>query len=151
MKSKILDSVIEVNKDQPKQVIKRLKQITSNLKQKKILLLGLSFKPGTDDIRDSVSLKLIKLLVRESALVYATDPISIDKVKFFCNELEINFVEDWQNHVEEVDIVILATGWPQYKELSSNRNKLLLEKKIIFDCRNFLSQEDFLNTTFLNF
>ena len=150
-KSKILDSVIEVNNNQPKQVIDRLKKEILTFKKKKILLLGLSFKPGTDDVRDSISLKLIELLLRESALVYATDPISIEKVKKKHNDQAINFIEDWQNHLGKSDIIILATAWPEYIEITSPRNKSLLEKKIIFDCRNLLLKEDFPKSTFLNF
>ena len=151
VKSRILNSVIEVNKDQPKHVVERLKEQILTLKEKKILILGLSFKPDTDDIRESISLKLIKLLLRESASVYATDPISIQKVKKNFDSLEINFIEDWQNYLGESDIVVLATSWPQYIKITSPRNKSLLEKKIIFDCRNFLSKEDFPKSTFLNF
>ena len=77
----ILDSVIKVNHNQPKQIINFLKSKVGDLNNKNILLLGLSFKPETDDVRESVSIKLIENLSNESCNISVHDPISTKNAK----------------------------------------------------------------------
>ena len=137
--SDILSAVIEVNEKQSEVIFQILKKSVLNLKTKKVLMLGLAaFKPDTDDVRESVSLKLLKLLHGEVNSLIAHDPIAIDNAIIEFNQRnDINFSKEWKNKIEESDIIIICTNWNEYSELSNMND--LLKGKIIFDTRSLLS------------
>ena len=141
---KMLDAVLDINKNQPKEIVKLLEQELENLKSKKILLLGLAFKDGTDDIRESVSIKIIKILLKKGVEILAHDPVAImNSKKIFPNEKKISFTSKWDKHLTDVHAVIVATKWKEYSVLSSTKNKDILKDKIILDARRFFKASDF--------
>ena len=145
----ILDSVIKVNHNQPKQIINFLKSKVGDLNNKNILLLGLSFKPETDDVRESVSIKLIENLSNESCNISVHDPISTKNAKKAINvKSKICFLKNWPNKLIENDIIIIATNWNEYKEL--NKYDDILENKFLLDTRSLLNKNDFKKTNYLN-
>ncbi len=146
---RILKAVLDVNEEQPNQILKILKQKLPNIKNRKILVLGLSFKPGTDDIRDSVSIKVIKSLLNEEVFIYAHDPKAIKNAKkVLGNNSNVQFIENWEKDIQHIDIVLILTNWAQYKPLK-NHSKAL-EEKIIFDARRFFTFKDFPFSTYLS-
>ncbi len=110
----IVDSVIKLNEIQPLQTIKILKKYIPDLKDKTIGVLGLSFKPDTDDIRDSRSIPIVKKLLEEKAKVKVFDPKAIKNFKklfpdlIYCKNAEKVLISD---------AVIIATAWDEFKEL----------------------------------
>ena len=148
--SKIIDAVIAVNEDQPKQLLKILKKKISNLSDKNVLILGLSFKPDTDDVRESISLKIINLLYDEVSSLTAHDPIAIDNTKkSIKSSLGIRYVNDWKTEVVNADIIIIATNWSIYKSIDKLGTSL--SDKIIFDTRSLLDSNIISNENYLTF
>ena len=145
----ILDSVIQVNKNQPSVILNVLKNRVGNFINKKILILGLSFKPDTDDVRESVSLELLKILSNESCKISAHDPIAIENAK---KSIDFNdnicFVNDWKKEIINNDIIIVSTNWNDYKEIK-NLDKFL-KNKILFDTRSLFKDDDFSQIEYLN-
>ena len=139
--SSILSSVIEVNERQPEIMLQILKKATGNIENKRVLMLGLAFKPDTDDVRESISLKLLKLLSKEVSSLVAHDPIAIDNAIIELDNLyNVHFSQEWKNEIKDSDIIIICTNWNEYSELA-NMSKLL-KGKIIFDTRSLLSGLD---------
>ena len=136
---RMMNAVLAVNEDQPAQVTAIIAREIGDLSGRKILMLGLAFKPGTDDVRESASLKIVSSLVREGAKVAAHDPIAIDHFKralgIVANQVE--FVEAWEPHVLDAEIVIVATSWPAYAALAD----MDLSGKILFDARRMFTPE----------
>lgn len=148
--SKIIDAVIEVNDEQPKQLLKILKKKINNLSDKSVLILGLSFKPDTDDVRESISLKIINLLYNEVFSLTAHDPIAIENTKKSINpSIDISYVNDWEAAIINADIIIIATNWSIYKSI--DKLGASLSDKIIFDTRSLLDSNIILCENYLTF
>lgn len=147
---KIIDAVIKVNNDQPKRIVEILENKVKNLSNKKVLILGLAFKPETDDVRESVSLKIINLLSKKVLTLSAHDPVAIENTKKVMSPLlNINYVDNWKAAINKADIIIIATNWNIYKSIDQ-LDDLFLEK-IIFDTRSLLDSRLTLNENYLSF
>jgi len=147
---RVLEAVIKTNEQQPSQVTKLLGESLVNLKDKSILVLGLAFKPGTEDIRESVSINIIQDLLKQNCSVYAHDPLAMENTKReFENQKGIQFIEDWENSIEEVDAVVIATRWEEYRNLSSSEVKQKMKNKILLDARRLFSDADFPESKYL--
>jgi len=137
---KIAKSVIEVNERQYKIVIEKLRKHLGKLKGKTIGVLGLAFKENTDDIRESVSIKIIGELLNEGVELKAQDPQAINNArKVFGN---VAYFEDPYKMVEGTDALVVATEWPEYKKLDWRRVKDLMKGTLIIDGRNLLDPEE---------
>ena len=143
----ILDSVIMVNNLQPKVIIDHLEQITGDLNSKNILVLGLAFKPETDDVRESVSIKIIQQLINKKCKVSAHDPIAINNAKKVIS-LNINFVNDWEKEFYKNDIIIISTNWNEYKRLKQFDHEN--SNQTIYDTRSLFNKNDFTNINYIN-
>ncbi|MBR9677943.1 MAG: UDP-glucose/GDP-mannose dehydrogenase family protein [Nanoarchaeota archaeon] len=111
----ILNSVIETNELQPKRLIKLLKTLMPDVKGKKIGVLGLSFKPGTTDVREAVSLKVIDELLGEGAEVIAYDPSAMKEAKKLLGD-KILFAQTLQEALERSDACLVVTEWEEIVE-----------------------------------
>ena len=146
----ILDAVLKVNENQPFQAVKLLKKSLINLENKKILLLGLAFKPGTDDVRESVSLKIIDYLLKDKARIFAHDPMAIENTKKIINKHNnLDFTDQWETTLSSVDAIVVATKWAEYKKLSSPDYQDILEGKIILDATRFFKPTDYQKSIYL--
>ena len=129
--SKIINSTIDVNEKQPLKLLKLLKKHIPNLKGKTIGILGLAFKPDTDDIRDSRAIPIVKKLKQEGALIKAYDPKAIENFKkiypdiIYCKKAE---------EALESDAVLLTTIWDEFKKLDYSG-------KIVIDGRRLKEAE----------
>ena len=147
--SYILDSVLKVNNNQPYQVVKLLKN-NLDLRNKKILFLGLAFKNGTDDIRESVSMKIINILLKYDCKIFAHDPIAINNAKKELNgSKNLKYVNKWDDLISSIDILIIGTKWDEYRKLTSSIYKKEISGKILLDARRFFNPEDFPNAKYL--
>ena len=99
------------------------------------MILGLSFKPKTDDIRDSVSLKIIDhLLLIKGIKIFAHDPIAVDNAKkLYTNNKNVFFIKNWKKSISIVDIIVITTKWSEYKQLTSKKIIMKLKNNTIFD------------------
>ena len=144
----ILDSVIKVNRLQPKVILEYLEERVGSLKYKNILLLGLAFKPETDDVRESVSIKIMEYLNSQDCNISAHDPIAINNVKKII-DFEVNYISDWKDEIVNNDVIILSTNWSEYRELK-DLDKNILKGKILFDTRSLFKKEEFININYMN-
>ncbi len=113
----ILQAVIDVNLAQPQQILGLIHKHFSNLKGVRVAVLGLAFKPGTDDIRESPSLPVIKDLLEEGAQIKAYDPIATHEAeKLFANQ-EIEFCAALEQAIADVEIVVIMTRWAEFQAI----------------------------------
>jgi UDPglucose 6-dehydrogenase len=131
---KLLDSVIQVNEEQKQRMVAKIREKVGDLRGKTIGVLGLSFKPNTDDIRESSSIAIIQALLALGAKVKAFDPVAMDESKKVLPELE--YGEDAYNVAKGCDALVLATEWNQFRRLDLQHIKGLLKNPIFIDLRN---------------
>jgi len=131
---KILDSVIEVNEEQKQRMVMKIKEKVGDLRGKTIGILGLSFKPNTDDIRESSSIAIIQGLLAMGAKVKAFDPAAMEEAKAVLPQLEYGM--DAYDVAKGADALVLVTEWNQFRRLDLQRIKSLLKKPIFIDLRN---------------
>lgn len=131
----ILEAVEEVNKQAMEGiVIKAKKLLDGKVEGKTICVLGLSFKPDTDDMRDAPSITIINALKKLGAKIKAFDPIALETAKKKITNIE--FCKDVNEAVKDADILIVLTEWNEFKQLDLSRIKALMKTPIILDGRN---------------
>ena len=137
----LLESVIEVNNRQHSLIVTKAKETIGSLWRKKVALLGLSYKPETDDIREAPSLTIIKELLQAGATVTAYDPVAIPNAKqVFGNT--ISYTSDIQRALLDADFAIIATEWEQIKHLPMDMYTILMKNAIVLDGRNCYELND---------
>lgn len=131
----LLKAVEKINNDQIDHFISKIIKLLGDLKDKNICILGLSFKPNTDDIREAPSIKIIQKLLKYGANIKAYDPIAANNVRKIFKE-EITLTTNAYEAVENTEAVLIVTEWDEFKELDLAKVKRLMKKTIIFDGRN---------------
>lgn len=137
----LLKSVINTNEQQQLVVVKKAKQALGPLKDKTIAVLGLAFKPNTDDMREAPSLRVIPSLLSEGATIKAYDPIATKNAFHYFGE-QIQYYIDPYETVSGADIMIILTEWDDIKNMDINLVKKLMRNPIIIDGRNCYNIED---------
>lgn len=134
----LLQAVDSINNNQIENFINKVKNAlaakNNSLKGKKLAILGLAFKPNTDDMRDAPSLKIISHLTDLEAEVTAFDPQAMENAKRVIKN--IKYAKDAQSCITGADALLIVTEWPQFRELDLKKVKKLLKKPIIVDGRN---------------
>jgi UDPglucose 6-dehydrogenase len=130
----LLNSVIEVNELQKRRVIAKLEKHLGSLVDKEIGLLGLAFKPNTDDMREASSLVLSARLYAAGARVRVYDPVSMDEARHMIRGVE--FKDSAAAVVEGADAVVLVTEWPEFAELDLGEVARLMRGRLLIDGRN---------------
>lgn len=134
----ILEAVDEVNKKQRLRIVEKLsKAFNRDLKNKKVAVLGLAFKPNTDDMRDAPSITIINELVELGAIVKAYDPIAINNARKVIENLDAS--DDLYGTIDGADAVVIVTEWKEVKELDLVKVKDMLRQPILIDGRNVFS------------
>lgn len=137
----VSEAILNINNKQPYQVIKILESEFKKLSEKKILVLGLAFKPETDDARESPAIKIITELLNKKALVTAHDPEATENFKSICNSIasNINFVKNWKDVIDSNEIIIITTPWKEYQYLKNFdlKGKLIIDAKRAFSSNSF--------------
>ena len=136
---KILEAVLETNRLQPSVTVDLIRQALGTLEGKRIAILGLAFKPGTDDVRETPALSIIELLLAQRAIVVAHDPIAIDSMRSNHPNLKIDYFSSAEEAVANVDAVVFTTKWPEY---SAVYDELKTKTIPIIDGRRFLDKKD---------
>jgi UDPglucose 6-dehydrogenase len=132
--TKLLQAVMDINRNQRRRAVMALRTQLGGLNDRLIGVLGLSFKPNTDDTRDAAALEIIHLLEVEGARVKAYDPQAMEA----CRKLlkKTTLCADPYQVAEGVDALVLATEWNEFKQLDFKRIKGLMKQPIILDGRN---------------
>lgn len=146
----LLNAVLAINETQPQQVTSLLRRHWGNLAGRRILLLGLAFKPGTDDVRESASRPIIADLLAAGASVVTHDPIAAEQARRAWPELAAaEIAPDWRAALANSDAVIIATRWEEYRQLLNAEFARQLKGKVIVDARRFFEPDDFPGATYL--
>jgi len=131
---KLLKAVVEVNKDQTMRFMDRMEKVLGTFEGKSIGVLGLAFKPNTDDMRDAKSLEIIERLLASGASVLAYDPIAIEKTREIIPQ--ITYTKNAYDAACGVDAVVVVTEWNEFKFLNMERLKEAMNGNVLFDGRN---------------
>jgi len=139
----LLKSVIKVNRNQKSLVVKKAESLLGNLGGKNISVWGLTFKPNTDDSRESAAIDIIKLFQKKGAEINAYDPrVNYERFARDNNfKRKINFYPDKYKALEECDALIVATEWDEFKKADFGKIKKLMKKPNIIDGRNIYNPE----------
>jgi len=134
---KILNSVIEVNKQQPLAMVQKVaNRFGHSLVNKKIAIWGLSFKPNTDDIRESPSIVIIDRLLSFGTSIVAYDPIAIPNFQKVIQHKNLQFVNSTAETLNNSDAIIIVTEWKEFRCPDFDLIKSVMNTPIIFDGRN---------------
>jgi UDPglucose 6-dehydrogenase len=138
---KIMRAVIEVNERQKSNAIDKIVSKTGEVSGKTIGILGLSFKPNTDDMRDSPSVPIITHLLKEGATVKVYDPVAMEESKKHLNGETVQYCESVYEVAEGCDALVFLTEWNQFRKIDLEKIKKLLGKPVVIDLRNIYEPE----------
>jgi UDPglucose 6-dehydrogenase len=130
----LLQAVMEINRNQRRRAVMKLRKVLKNLNDKTIGILGISFKPNTDDIRDAAAIEMAHLLENEGAHIRAYDPQAMNNASSVLKNVVL--CENPYQVAENADALILATEWNEFKQLDFLRLKSLMAQPVILDGRN---------------
>ena len=140
----IVEQSIETNEKQKQKMVDKIRVGMGSLDQKTIAVLGLSFKPNTDDMREAPSLTIIRGLAAAGARIRATDPAALREARRYFSDIEtaITYFEDEYRAIDSADALVIVTEWNQYRNLNLERVKKLLSRPLFFDLRNIYKRRD---------
>lgn len=142
----ILDSVLKVNKEQRKIMLHKIKTSLGDLSNKTLGILGLSFKPNTDDMREAPSISIISGLQKEGATIKVFDPVAMENAKLLFPDLI--YCNDTYEVAQDSDALIFITEWNQFRSLDLDRIKTSMNSPVILDLRNIYNPERMLENGF---
>lgn len=139
----IIEAAIQANKRQKLRMVEKIEEKLGALKGKTIGVLGLSFKPNTDDMREAPSITIINELCRKGALIRAYDPVAMDEAKKYLFHLSdrITYCEDAYRTTESSHALVIITEWNQFRNLDLQRIKEKLDQPYFFDLRNLYKRD----------
>ncbi len=140
IETSVVDAVIKSNDHQRLAMIPKIEKLVGNLKGKQICVLGLSFKPETDDMRESPAIDIIREMQKRGAKVRAFDPVAMNEAKHSLPDIE--YARDEYEAITGSDALVIITEWNQFRALDMQRVKGLLNSPKIADLRNIYEPED---------
>ncbi len=135
----MLRAVMEINYDQRKRAIQKLRELLGTFRGKIIGFLGLSFKPNTDDMRDAPSIEIIHMLQHEGAQIRAYDPVAMENAKSILHNVE--YCDTPYAVAQDADALVLVTEWNEFKHLDMARVVASMRQPVLFDGRNIYEPE----------
>ena len=143
----IVETVVKYNQKRKYDMADKIIKIVDNkIKNKKISILGLAFKPGTDDMRDSPALDIIPKLQQAGFKISAFDPVAMKEAKSLLNN--IVFSENIEDCLKDADALVILTEWNEFRGLTASKLKKLMKGNILIDLRNALNPENFHESEF---
>ena len=136
-----VEAAIKTNASQKVRMVDKLKRLMGgSFKGKTVAVLGLAFKPQTDDVREAASIVIVSNLAESGATVQAYDPIAMDNFKnHFPN---IQYFDSWQDAVKNADACILLTEWNEFRGMDLNKLKDLMKTPVLLDTKNIISIQE---------
>jgi nucleotide sugar dehydrogenase len=136
----ILKATVEINEAQRLSVIRKLQRELHVLKGRRVALLGLTFKPGTDDLRDAPALDIARRLLKAGVVVSAFDPV----VKTLPDEFKaVRLTRDAYDAADRADAVVVATEWPEFRAIDAAVLRQVMRGELVLDGRNCLPEQNF--------
>ena len=133
--SRIVESVVEVNAAQKARMVKKIRTVVGDLSGKTIAILGLTFKPETDDMRDSPSLSIIPPLLDKGAIIKAHDPKGFKEARHELPDT-VQYVDDINDAITGADALVIMTEWNEYRSLNLSDLKDKMRGNVFIDLRN---------------
>ena len=144
---KIVEAVVEVNENRKRHMADKITNACGgSVKGKKVAVLGLTFKPNTDDMRDSPSLEIVPALIEGGAEVSAFDPQGMDEAREMLDG--VNWCESSYEALEGADVVALVTEWNEFRALDLERVKVSMSSPVMVDLRNIYNPEEMVDAGF---
>jgi len=114
---RLLESVIEINQHQPSQILSRVEKHFPSLRDVDVAVLGLAFKPGTDDMRESPAIPIVNALREKKAKIRAYDPVAKDEAQKVFGDQGIQYCEDLEETIADAQVILLLTRWDEFKQI----------------------------------
>jgi len=140
----VIEAAIQANEEQKNMMARKIEAALGNLQGRKIAVLGLAFKPNTDDMREAPALAIIGALAAKGARVSASDPAALEEAKWRLADVGdmLALFEDEYEAMAGADALVIVTEWNQYRNLDFERAKKLLAAPVLFDLRNIYKRSD---------
>ena len=141
-KISIVEEVVSYNQERKLSMAQRIiSRLKTGIKNKKVGILGLAFKPETDDIRESPALEIITELYSKGANVIAYDPAAMIEAKSFFQD-KVVFAEDSENCIRGADVCVIITEWNEFRAISASKFSDLMNGNVVVDLRNIYSPDE---------
>ena len=137
---RMLESVVDINEEQPERLVGLLKARFSSLKGVRVVVLGFAFKPGTNDIRESPALKVARRLLDEGAQVTGFDPIAQIEAEEVFGTGVIDFRPDLNSAINNVDAIVIITRWADFEAIPAMLKELQSQQPVVIDGRRMLDK-----------
>ena len=137
---RIVETVVDINDKRKKGLIERVRTIIDGVEGKQVAVLGITFKPNTDDMRDSPSLELIPALIKGGAMVNVYDPEGMENAKKIINDVQ--WCDNAYDALTGSDVGIILTEWNEFRALDLNRVKGEMRNPVILDLRNIYEMDE---------
>ena len=139
----IIEDVIKENAERKKHMANRIYDKVKDIPNAKVAVLGLSFKEGTDDCRESPAMEIIDALLTKGLNITAYDPQAMDNAKKILND-SISYASDLYDAVKGADVLAILTEWPEFSNIDLDKISNIMNQKCIVDCRNMLNKQQVL-------
>ena len=136
----LINAAIEGNLQRKKQMTARILAAVEGIENPKIAVLGLAFKDGTDDCRESPAMEIVGELINRGANITAYDPKAMETAKLLVGD-KINYAEDMYSTLKDADVLAILTEWGEFKSLDLNKATDLMRHQKIVDCRNLIAAD----------
>lgn len=140
-KSRLVAPIIEVNNDQPKLFVDKIRKRLGDVSGMKLAVWGLAFNKGTDDVRESPAVKIVELLVEAGAKIMAFDPQAQESAKLELGE-KIGYADSQHGALENAEALLVLTEWPEFATADWAFVKEELRQPVVFDGKNFLPHQE---------
>ena len=137
----MLRSILDVNEHQKRRMVEKIEKALGGLDDSRITILGLSFKPGTDDIRESPAVSIIAALLERNASIAVFDPRAMVNMKREYPDMNLEYCVDVYSACSQSDCIVLATEWHEFSDLDFRKLKFIVKRPIFLDLRNVYEPE----------
>ncbi|MFD1020140.1 UDP-glucose dehydrogenase family protein [Thalassobacillus hwangdonensis] len=141
----ILENVVDVNERQRSIIVDKLHKRVTDLSNKKVAVLGLSFKPNTDDMREAPSIDVTEKLLDKNAEVVAYDPVATENAKEVLSN-KVHYATSIEKAVQDADVAIILTEWKEIKNFPLHEYKARMKEALVFDGRNCFTLDQVKNS-----
>ena len=132
-----IEASIQSNENQKIRMVSKMKKLVGgSFKGKRISILGLAFKPNTDDVRESASITMINAIKNDSGLINAYDPVANESMRKIFEK--VNYFNSWEEACKDVDAVAILTEWNEFRSMSIKQLKQIMSKPVLLDTRNII-------------
>lgn len=145
----MLNTVLEINHDQRSLVVDKVHNLLGATRGATIGILGLAFKPNTDDMRDAPSIDIIRSLVAQGALIRTCDPVAKENARQVLGDVHITYCEDAYDTATGCDAIILVTHWNEFRALNPEKLRSLMRRPIMIDGRNMYDPQRMIQAGFI--